>query len=304
MEKRGLGRGLNSLFGDYNLFEEEKETKEVEPKVVEKEVVKTVVKEMPVSKPIEVEIGMIDRNPAQPRRNFDEKALSELAQSIKTHGVIQPLIVVANGERYTIVAGERRWRAALKAKCKTVPVFVKDYNEQQIAEIALIENLQREDLNPIESAAAIKELMTKYNMTQEKVADKIGKSRSAVANTLRLLTLPQQIIDLILANKISAGHAKAIVAIEDEKLQKELALKVVEKKLSVRDLEQLIKKQSKTKGNAQKYEKSPELKSFVNDLNKYFGTKVDILGNDKKGRIIINYYNSEDLQRIYDLLNK
>ena len=304
MEKRGLGRGLNSLFGDYNLFEEETPLKKEEPKVVEKEVVKTIIKEMPITKPVEVEIGLIDRNPSQPRRNFDEKALSELAQSIKTHGVIQPLIVVANGDRYTIVAGERRWRAALKAKCKTVPVVIKDYNEQQIAEIALIENLQREDLNPIESARAIKELMTKYNMTQEKVADKIGKSRPAVANTLRLLTLPQQIIDLILANKLSAGHARAIVGIEDENLQKELALKVVEKKLSVRDLEQLIKKQSKSNKNAVKYEKSPELKTFINDLNKMFGTKVDVLGNDTKGRIIINYYNAEDLQRIYELLNK
>jgi len=303
MEKRGLGRGLNSLFGDYNLSLDDEEPKKEEKKQ-EKIVEKRVVKEVSVTKPVEVEIGLIDRNPSQPRRNFDEKALSELAQSIKSHGIIQPLIVVANGERYTIVAGERRWRAAIKAKIKTVPVVIKDYTPQQIAEIAIIENLQREDLNPIESAQAIKELMTTYSMTQEKVADKIGKSRSAVANTLRLLTLPQQIIDLILLNKLSAGHARTLITIEDEKLQKELALKVVEKKMSVRDLENLIKKLNKAAKQPQKQEKSVELKAFTEQMNKIFATKVSVIGNDKKGRIIINYYSPEDLQRIYDLLNK
>lgn len=298
MEKRGLGRGLNSLFGDYNLLEEEPKQEKKEKATIKEIVVKET------TKPQEVEIGLIDRNPAQPRRNFDEKALAELAQSIKSHGIIQPLIVVKNGERYTIVAGERRWRAAIKAKLKTVPVVVKDYSEQQIAEIAIIENLQREDLNPIESARAIKELMDKYNMTQERVADKIGKSRPAVANTLRLLTLPQQIIDLILANKISAGHARALLAVEDAKTQKELAVRVVEKKISVRDLEKLIKKLSKQSQSAVKADKSLELKEFEKDLTRILGTKATIVGSDKKGRIIINYYNSDDLQRIYDILNK
>lgn len=315
MEKKGLGRGLNSLFGDYNLLDEDNnvktttkaEPKEIikeVPKIVEKEVIKTVVKEVPTTKPIEVDIGLIDRNPTQPRHIFDEKALSELSQSIKSHGIISPLIVTANGERYTIVAGERRWRAAIKANLKTVPVVVKNYTAQQIAEIAIIENLQREDLNPIESARAIKELMTNFNMTQERVADKIGKSRPAVANTLRLLTLPTQIIDLVLANKLSAGHARALLAIEDEKVQKELAVRTVEKKLSVRDLEQYIKKMSKATKNTKKYEKSVELKAFVTDMNKIFATKVNVLGNDSKGRIIINYYSPEDLQRIYDIINK
>ncbi len=315
MEKKGLGRGLNSLFGDYNLLDEDNnvktttkaEPKEIikeVPKIVEKEVIKTVVKEVPTTKPIEVDIGLIDRNPTQPRHIFDEKALSELSQSIKSHGIISPLIVTANGERYTIVAGERRWRAAIKANLKTVPVVVKNYTAQQIAEIAIIENLQREDLNPIESARAIKELMTNFNMTQERVADKIGKSRPAVANTLRLLTLPTQIIDLVLANKLSAGHARALLAIEDEKVQKELAVRTVEKKLSVRDLEQYIKKMSKATKNTEKYEKSVELKAFVTDMNKIFATKVNVLGNDSKGRIIINYYSPEDLQRIYDIINK
>lgn len=309
MEKRGLGRGLNSLFGDYNLLDEEpakqNKSQDKEPtKVIEKEVVKTVVKEVPTTKPIEVDIGKIDRNPTQPRNIFDEKALSELAQSIKSHGIIQPLIVVPNGDRYTIVAGERRWRAAIKANLKVVPVVVKNYTEQQIAEIAIIENLQREDLNPIESARAIKELMTNYNMTQERVADKIGKSRPAVANTLRLLTLPEQIVELVLSNKLSAGHARALLSVEDEKLQKELAIRTVEKKLSVRDLEMYIKKMAKASTSAEKYEKSVELKSFVNDMNKIFATKVNVLGNDNKGRIIINYYSAEDLQRIYDIINK
>ena len=301
MEKRGLGRGLNSLFGDYNLLEDD-ETKK-KPQKEDKETEVKVVKEIAVE-PKEVEIGLIDRNPAQPRRNFDEKALGELAQSIKSHGIIQPLIVVKKGDRYIIVAGERRWRAAIKAKLKTVPVVIKEYNDQQIAEIAIIENLQREDLNPIESARAIKELMEKYNMTQERVADKIGKSRPAVANTLRLLTLPEQIIDLILANKISAGHARALLAVEDKAAQKELALKVVEKKISVRDLEKLIKKLSKEGKKKPAEQRSLELNEFEKDLTRLLGTKTSIIGNDKKGRIIINYYNAEDLQRIYDILNK
>ena len=315
MEKRGLGRGLNSLFGnfDFNIEEElenkstkvkKKSDEKIEPKVIEKEVVKTVVKEVPTTKPVEVDIGLIDRNPNQPRRTFDEKALNELAQSIKSHGIIQPLIVVMNGDRYTLVAGERRWRASKKANIKTVPVVIKNYTEQQIAEIAIIENLQREDLNPIESAMAIKELMEKYNMTQEKVADKIGKSRPAVANTLRLLNLPSAIIDLILSNKLSAGHARTLLGVEDEKLQKELAVKCIEKKLSVRDLELLIKKINKNAKAGAKEEKSLELKAFLDDMNRIFATKVNILGNDKKGRIIINYYNPEDLQRIYDIINK
>jgi len=301
MEKRGLGRGLNSLFGDYNLLEED-ESKQKQPKEV-KIVEEKIVKEIKVE-PQEVEIGLVDRNPAQPRRNFDEKALNELAQSIKSHGIISPLIVVKKGDRYIIVAGERRWRAAIKAKLKKVPVIIKDYDEQQIAEIAIIENLQREDLNPIESARAIKELMDKYNMTQEKVADKIGKSRPAVANTLRLLTLPEQIIELILANKISAGHARALLAVEDKSTQKELAVRVVEKKISVRDLEKLIKKLNKEKFKAPNKQRSLELDAFEKDLTRILGTKTSIIGSDKKGRIIVNYYSAEDLQRIYDVLNK
>lgn len=306
MEKRGLGRGLNSLFGEYDLdFNEDFKN----PPVKEEKIEKTVAvesktnKNQPDTNHIEVEIGLIDRNPQQPRRNFDEKALAELAQSIKTHGIIQPLIVVKNGDRYTLVAGERRWRASKIAGIKTVPIVIKNYNEQQMAEIAIIENLQREDLNPIESARAIKELMVNYNITQEKVADKIGKSRSAVANTLRLLNLPDSVIELILQNKLSAGHARVLLALEDDAFEKELALKCVEKKYSVRDLEKLIKK-IKTNKTSAKVEKSVELNAFIKDLNTVFGTKVNVLGNDNKGRIIINYYSADDLQRIYDIINK
>jgi len=306
MEKRGLGRGLNSLFGDYDLdFNEDFKKAPVKEEKVEKTVAveSKTNKNQPDTNHIEVEIGLIDRNPQQPRRNFDEKALAELAQSIKTHGIIQPLIVVKNGDRYTLVAGERRWRASKIAGIKTVPIVIKNYNEQQMAEIAIIENLQREDLNPIESARAIKELMVNYNITQEKVADKIGKSRSAVANTLRLLNLPDSVIELILQNKLSAGHARVLLALEDDAFEKELALKCVEKKYSVRDLEKLIKK-IKTNKTSAKVEKSVELNAFIKDLNTVFGTKVNVLGNDNKGRIIINYYSADDLQRIYDIINK
>jgi len=222
--KKGLGRGLDSLFGGFDNDEQPVKTVEVAQKEV-------------VNEPIEIEIGLIDRNLEQPRKNFDEKALNELSVSIREHGVIQPIIVKKVSDRYIIIAGERRWRASRLAGLKTIPCLVKDYSEQQISEIAIIENLQREDLNPIESARAIKNLMNQYKMTQEEVADKIGKSRSAITNTLRLLTLPESIINLVETDKLSAGHARALLGLEDEVKQKRIALLAIEKRLSFRDVE-------------------------------------------------------------------
>ena len=192
--KRGLGRGLDSLFGEYSA----EEPAEVKEKVVEK------VEKIVVNEPKEIDIGLIDRNPDQPRKIFEETALQELADSIKNHGVIQPIIVKENEGRYVIIAGERRWRASRLAGIKTIPCVVKNYTEREISEIAIIENLQREDLNPIESAKAIRNLINQYDLTQDEVADKIGKSRPAVANTLRLLALPENIISLVENNKITA----------------------------------------------------------------------------------------------------
>lgn len=291
MEKRsGLGRGLSSLFGDYDMDDTAPVSKNTSESAVKDGV-------------LEIEIGLIDRNMNQPRKNFDEKALDELAQSIKEHGIIQPLILQKTGNRYMIIAGERRFRAARLAGLKVVPAVIKEYSKQELSEVAIIENLQREDLNPIESAKAIDELIKEFNLTQEEVADKIGKSRPAVANTLRLLTLPEQVIKYVETNKLSAGHARCLLAIENQNKIIELANVVIEKKLSVRDLENLVKNLNKPVKQVKKVEQSLELKDFANKLNKKFSTKVSIVGNDKKGKICIDYYSANDLQRIYDLLD-
>ena len=295
--KSGLGRGLNSLFGDLD-EEEISQTLENKPKSEGS---------TNLGEPKEIEVGMIDRNPNQPRKNFDEQALNELAQSIKTYGIVQPLIVQEQDGRYIIIAGERRWRAARIAGLKTVPCVVKEYSKQQVSEISIIENLQREDLNPIESARAIQNLINEYNLTQDEVADKIGKSRSAVANNLRLLTLPDTIIALVENNKISAGHARALLGLSTPAKQKEVALQIIEKGLSVRDIEKMVKTENTP---AILIAKPPvpilnlELKNFETQLKRTLSTKVEIKGNDTKGKIIIDYYNKEDLNRIYDILNK
>ena len=292
--KRGLGRGLDSLFGSL-----EDETPE---KTVEKEVVK--IEKVVVNEPKEIEIGLIDRNPEQPRTVFDEDALNELANSIKTHGVIQPIIVKEDNGRYVIIAGERRWRASRLAGLKTIPCVIKDYTEQEISEIAIIENLQREDLNPIESAKAIKNLINQYNLTQDEVADKIGKSRPAVANTLRLLSLPEQIITLVEQNKLSAGHARALLGVNSASKQKEIAVAIIEKGLTVRDVENIIKNLNKPKQEtvSKPKEKSLEIKDFENKIKRVLSTSVSIKGNDNKGKIVIDYYSLDDLNRIYDIL--
>jgi len=293
MAKKGLGRGLSSLFGDFGDLENDPTIKEP-----------TKVEQVQAGESrIEIPIGEIDRNESQPRKNFDEKALNELAESIKAKGIIQPIILVKRNNRYMIVAGERRWRAARIAGLKHVPAVVRDYTDQDVSEIAIIENLQREDLNPIESAMAIQDLIDKYTLTQEEVADKIGKSRSAVTNTLRLLSLPEELIELVKSNKLSAGHARTLVSVEDKELQLKLAKEVYNRKLSVRELEKLIKEITKPKKHKLIPEKSLELKDFEERLNKKFYTKVSIQGGDKKGKIIIEYYNKNDLERIYDLLN-
>ena len=304
--KRGLGRGLGSLFGDYENYELEKDEKQTENTKENKQTKKSASNNDAdiANGVLEIEIGLIDRNEEQPRKNFDVKALKELAQSIKQHGIIQPLILQKNGNRYQIVAGERRFRAARLAGLKKVPAIIKEYTEHEMSEISIIENLQREDLNPIESAKAIARLIEQFNLTQEVVADKIGKSRPAVANTLRLLTLPEEIIKYIEAGKLSAGHARTLLAVEDKKKMLELANLAISKKLSVRDLELLVRKLNKPTKDTIKQQQSLELKDFANNLNRIFSTKVSIIGNDKKGRIYIDYYSPEDLQRIYDVINK
>lgn len=313
--KRGLGKGLDALFSIYaddeeTGVEEKKSTlddKSGEDNSVAKksENVDKIVSEQGV---IEIDIRKIDPNKNQPRKKFDSNSLKELAESIKQHGVIQPIIVNEEKDgRYIIIAGERRFRASIIAGLKTIPAIVRKYSPREIKEVALIENLQREDLNPIEAGKAIKELMDEYNFTQEEVADKIGKSRPLVANTLRLLNLCPEVILLIENNQLSAGHGKCLVAIEDKQKQLELAKFVVEEKLTVRDLEKLIKdgdSKEKIVENRKQLVQSKELKELGHRLQRLFRTKVKIIGDDNKGKISIAYFNTDDLDRICVFLDK
>ncbi len=313
--KRGLGRGLDALF---SIYEDDEETK------IEKNDAKNKTDEVanavePKNEDVKVEpalnqgvaeidIRKIDPNKNQPRKKFDANSLKELAESIRQHGVIQPIIVnEEKGGRYIIIAGERRFRASLIAGLKTIPAIVRTYSPRQIKEVALIENLQREDLNPIEAGKAIKELMDEYNFTQEEVADKIGKSRPLVANTLRLLNLCPEVIALIENNQLSAGHGKCLVSIEDSQKQLEIAKYVVENKLTVRGLEKLVKDglpNTKPKESHEKIAQSIELKELGHRLQRLFRTKVKIVGDDNKGKISIAYFNTDDLDRICAFLDK
>ncbi len=289
---RGLGKGLSALFSeteeDYGkslLFDEE-----------------------PTEKGegvTQVDVSSIFANPNQPRKVFDETALEELASSIKKHGVIMPIIVNKSGDRYMIIAGERRFRASKIAGLDKVPVIIKTYNERQIKEISLIENLQREDLNPIEAATAMRSLMNDYELTQEDLADRIGKSRSAIANTLRLLTLSPEVIKMIANGALSAGHARALIPVPQMD-QLKIAEQAIKDGLSVRDVEKKVKEyfappEEKQK-KKQKIELSNELKELIAEMQRVFGTKVNAIGNDKKGRIYIDYYTRDDLDRLSEIL--
>lgn len=285
---RGLGKGLSALFSeteeDYGkslLFEEKDEKQSV----------------------TEIGINDIFANPDQPRKVFDEDALNELAASIKKHGVIMPIIVNKSGNRYMIIAGERRFRAARIAGLDTVPVIVKKYDERQIKEIALIENLQREDLNPIEAANAMRSLMEDYSLSQEELADRIGKSRPAIANTLRLLNLQPDVLEMVKSGELSAGHARAIVTVPAED-QKKIALNVVKNGLSVRATEKAVKDYFLPPEKKQKVKipLSAELKELIGEMQRVFGTKVNAIGNDNKGRIYIDYYTRDDLDRLAEMV--
>ena len=289
---RGLGKGLSALFSeteeDYGkslLFDEE-------PRAKGEGVT-------------QIEVSSIFANPNQPRKAFDETALKELADSIAKHGVIMPIIVNKSGDRYMIIAGERRFRASKIAGLDKVPVIIKNYNERQIKEISLIENLQREDLNPIEAATAMRSLMDDYGLTQEELADRIGKSRPAIANTLRLLSLSQEVIKMVANGVLSAGHARALISMPHTD-QIKIANSAVKEGLSVRDVEKKVKDyfdppEVKAK-KREKQELSLELKELIGDMQRVFGTKVNAIGNDKKGRIYIDYYTRDDLDRLSELV--
>lgn len=286
-KKMGLGKGLEALLSTYDDYDE-------------------TVKNTSNQSTNEIDISKLIANPNQPRKNFDQTALEELASSIKVHGVIQPLVV--NDQKdgtYLIIAGERRFRASKLAGLSTVPCIIKDYSEKQIKEISIIENLQREDLNPIESARAIRQLMDEYKMTQELVSERIGVSRPNIANTLRLLTLCPEVITLVENGKLSAGHARCLVPIQDYNTQIKLALSASDNKMTVRDLEKAVKNilKPKTDTPKAKVEQSIELKELVNEMQRTFATKVSVIGNDKKGRIYIDYYSRDDLDRIAEMIS-
>lgn len=294
MANKGLGRGFASLMGMNDIDD-------LTAQSVSKNSSKTKDEVVLSSDDNVVQISLLDIDPnyEQPRKNFDEGALNELAESIRVHGVIQPIVVTPIGKRFMIIAGERRFRASKIAGKSDIPAIVRKYTSQQIKEISLIENLQREDLSPIEAARAIKTLMTEFNMTQEVAADRIGKSRSAVANTLRLLTLSDDVIDLIEKGRLSAGHARTLVVIPKES-QFKLALKGCDNQLTVREMEKMVRDFLNPKPEKQKpdVQESKELVSLVGNMQRAFATKVTALGNGNKGRIYIDYYTADDLDRI------
>ena len=297
--KSALGKGLDSLITDKVGMNKQPETKTATPKKNEKTI-----------EGILVNINKIEPNREQPRKNFDEDALLELSESIKQFGMLQPLLVKEKDGYYEIIAGERRWRAAKMANLKEVPVIIKKLSDQEMVEISLIENIQRENLNPIEEAIAYKRLLTEFKLKQDEIAERVSKSRTAVTNSMRLLKLNEKVQQMVIDDMISTGHARALLGIENLEKQYVVAQKIFDEKLSVRETEKLVKKlqQEKEKTTPEKENKlDPTLTAICHDLEEkmktIFGTKVAINQKDnKKGKIEIEYYSMEELDRIMDLL--
>lgn len=253
---------------------------------------------------IEIDINDIEPNAEQPRKKFDEGKLQELANSIKEHGVVQPIIVKKEGSFYKLIAGERRWKAARIAGLKSIPAISKEFTDKEIMEISLIENIQREDLNPIEEAEAYKKLMDELNLTQEKIADRIGKSRSAVANILRLINLDDRVKEYVMNGVLSEGHARALVNIDNKELQYDAAKKIVDSNLNVRQTEKYVEKVilSQILEPKKKEKTNPYITDIKERMENALGTKVNIIAGKRKGKIEIEYYNKKDLERILDIL--
>lgn len=295
IKKKGLGKGLDSLIPDNKSMKSVTSEKTVESK--EDAAAKSGVQVM--------KINEVEPNRDQPRKNFDEDALLELSDSIKQFGVLQPLLVRKRKDYYEIIAGERRWRAAKLAGVKEVPVIEKEYTDQEILEIGLIENIQRENLNPIEEAIAYKRLLEEFNLKQDEVAERVSKSRTAVTNSMRLLKLSDKVQQMIIDDMISTGHARAFLAIDDPELQYTLANKIFDEKLSVRETEKLVKE---IKNPKKPKEKKPVANSFIyqdleEKMKSVFGTKVSIASKGKgKGKIEIEYYSDDELEHLFDMM--
>ena len=289
-KKFGLGKGLNALIPEDTVILEPKKGKDKNDD----------------NGYSLIDINLIKSNESQPRKSFDDEKIMELAESIKSNGIIQPLILRKDKDEYIIVAGERRWRAAKYIGIKEIPAVIMDLTEKQILEISLIENIQREDLNSIEEAIAYKKLITDFDLTQDQLSKRIGKSRVAITNTMRLLNLSEDVQQYIIEGVISEGHGRALLAITDSKLQCELAQNVIDDKLSVRELEFLIRKlktKSEPSKSKAKKETNPYYKEVIEKLENYFGTKVNVTNKNNKGKIEIEYYSEEDLQRILEIIN-
>ncbi|MCD7762813.1 MAG: ParB/RepB/Spo0J family partition protein [Lachnospiraceae bacterium] len=300
-KKPALGKGLDSLIPRQTAV---KHTANTPEKATESSSGKTAVKKEPaLNEEVKLKLTQIEPNHDQPRKSFDEDSLLELADSIRQFGVIQPLIVQKKGDYYEIIAGERRWRAAKLAGLKEVPVIIREFSEQQAVEISLIENIQRENLNPIEEAVAYKRLLTEFHLKQEEVAERVSKSRTAVTNSMRLLKLDERVQQMVVEEKLSTGHARALLGIEDKELQYQCAQEIFDKKLSVRDVERMVKVLSSEKMENPKQKANPSndfiYQDYADKMKSLLGTKVSIeQKNHNKGRIVIDYYSNEELERL------
>ena len=292
---KGLGKGLDTLIPESSARKNAKT--EVEKQVVIEKVIK--------KEEVMVKISEVEPNRNQPRKNFDEDALLELSESIKQFGIIQPLVVQKRKDYYEIIAGERRWRAAKMAGLKEVPVIIKDYTDQEIVEISLIENIQREDLNPIEEAQAFKRLLTEFHLKQDEVAEKVSKSRTAVTNSMRLLKLDERVQQMVIDDMLSTGHARALLTTDDKEQQYSLANKIFEEKMSVREVEHMMQALQKPKTEKKRKEEVPNkfiYEDVEEKLKNILGTKVSVnYKKNNKGKIEIEYYSNEELERLLEL---
>lgn len=302
MAKRGLGNGLDTMLGvDTTKGRKKKETETV------KEVIKEVVKEVQVPMDMKLKVNEIEINKNQPRKQFNEESLDELAESIKLHGVIEPLVVTKRDNYYLLVSGERRWRASMKAGIKEVPVVIKDYTDQEVLEIGLIENIQRENLNPIEEAQAYRQLIEEFKLKQDDVAQRVSKSRSTITNIMRLLKLSDDVQKMVIEEKLSNGHARALLAIENHDIQYETACKIVNENLSVRETEKLVKNVLSNKEKQKKEKNEPDLTFLYKDIEEKFkyklGSKTTIKAkNNDKGKIEIEYFSRDELEHLMELI--
>ena len=294
VKKTGLGKGLDSMIRVYPVKPRAAAEKPKEEKENKSEKL--------------LKITEVEPNREQPRKKFDEDALLELADSIKQFGVLQPLLVQKRKDYYEIIAGERRWRAAKMAGLKEIPVIIKEFSDQEIVEISLIENIQREDLNPIEEAQAYKRLLTEFHLKQDEVAERVSKSRTAVTNSMRLLKLDERVQQMLIDDMLTTGHARALLAIEDPELQWKAANRIFDEKMSVRDVEKMVKSLQKDKKEKQEDRKQEDAYTYIyrdmeEKMKAILGTKVKVNhGADHRGKIEIEYYSDEELERIYDML--